>query len=228
MEWSLALAGVFWLGIQTALCPCPLATGLAAIAYIGRRVGHPRETLFSGILYALGQMLAYLALSLVVLGLPFYSGDQVSRFLSLTFHAMLGPVLVLIGMVLTGLVDVSRPLSGCEKTMPALGSCVERLGFWSAFPLGVFFALAFCPTTAAMYLAMLVLSAKAHSTFLFPLVYGLGLSLPVVFFAVLLTFQIRWFGRAYHFLETAEKFLRNAAGWLLIGIGLILTIPMFL
>ncbi len=222
----LALAGVFWLGIQTAICPCPLATGLAAIAYIGRRVRRPRETLFSGMLYALGQSLTYLALAFIVLGLPAYtasvSGDQLTRFLTATFPVIVGPTLILLGMVLSGLVDIPLPAVNSERAK----NWVDRLGLWSALPLGIFFTLAFCPTTAAMFLAMLVISAKAGSMCLFPLTFSVGMSIPVVFFAVLLAFQVHWLGRIYQVLEKAENVMRRATGWFFILLGLILTLAM--
>ena len=32
------MAGALWLGVVTSISPCPLATNIAAISYIGRKV----------------------------------------------------------------------------------------------------------------------------------------------------------------------------------------------
>ncbi len=222
-EWLLALTGTFWLGLQTAICPCPVATNIAAISYIGRRMNRPRETVLSGVLYATGQILVYLALAFVVLVVPIYSGDQLTRFFTSTLHAAMGPILILIGMVLSGLIDFPLPTTNGER----IKTIVDRLGLWSALPLGVLFALAFCPTTAAMFLAMLVVSAKVGSVFIFPLIFGLGMALPVVFFAILLAFQVRWLGKTFHVLEKAERIMRLSVGVLFILIGIVFTARIF-
>ncbi len=221
-EWYMALAGVFWLGMQTSICPCPLTTNIAAISYIGRKAGRPGETVASGILYASGQILAYLCLSFVVLVLPIFSGDQLTRFFSSTLHVVMGPILILIGMVLSGLIHFSLPSINGER----MKIMVDRLGFWSAFPLGVLFALAFCPTTAAMFLAMIFVSAKAESIFFFPLAFSIGMVLPVVFFALLFAFQVHWIGKVFNAVKKMEVGMRLFAGTVFILAGVFLTVRM--
>lgn len=61
-----AVASVLWLGILTSISPCPLATNIAAISFIGRQVGSPRRVFLSGFLYALGRTIAYLALGVLL------------------------------------------------------------------------------------------------------------------------------------------------------------------
>ncbi|MFH1923477.1 MAG: hypothetical protein ABIP48_26755 [Planctomycetota bacterium] len=56
MATFLGLGAAFWLGIQTAIAPCPMATNIAAISFIGRRVGHARDVLLAGLLYTLGRI----------------------------------------------------------------------------------------------------------------------------------------------------------------------------
>ena len=62
----LALGTAAWLGILTSISPCPLATNIAAISFIGKRVGTPRNVLLSGIIYTLGRMVTYLALGILI------------------------------------------------------------------------------------------------------------------------------------------------------------------
>ncbi len=56
----------FWLGLLTSISPCPLATNIAAVSYMGRRVGSPRQVLWTGLLYTLGRTLVYVALGVAV------------------------------------------------------------------------------------------------------------------------------------------------------------------
>ena len=62
----LGAASALWLGILTSISPCPLATNIAAISYIGRRVGNSRQVFLSGLLYTLGRTAAYLALGILL------------------------------------------------------------------------------------------------------------------------------------------------------------------
>ena len=50
MTWF-ALGTALWLGILTSISPCPLATKIAAISFISRKVEEPRWVLLSGLLY---------------------------------------------------------------------------------------------------------------------------------------------------------------------------------
>ncbi len=226
-EWYWTLVGVFGLGLQTAICPCPLATNIAAMAYIGRRLKHVYGTFFSGLLYTLGQIIAYLALSFLVLGLPNLAGDQVARWLTATFHQLLGPVMVVIGMVLAGLIVFPFQKESDTNSSYHAQKWVDRLGLWSALPLGLFFALSLCPTTAAMFLAMLILATKADSMVIFPAVFALGQAIPVICFAALLAFQVRWLGRVCHSLEKVEWLTRPIVGVLFIILGLAVTLGLW-
>ena len=61
-----ALGSAVWLGILTSISPCPLATNIAAISYIGKRVDRPSTVLFSGLIYTAGRMVTYVILGVLV------------------------------------------------------------------------------------------------------------------------------------------------------------------
>ena len=65
MSW-LAIGSALWLGVLTSISPCPLASNIAAISFLSRRVGRTREVLLSGLLYTAGRTLAYLGLGKVM------------------------------------------------------------------------------------------------------------------------------------------------------------------
>ncbi|MDZ7822562.1 MAG: hypothetical protein U5N26_12580 [Candidatus Marinimicrobia bacterium] len=61
-----------------------------------------------------------------------------------------------------------------------------------ALPVGALFALTFCPVSADSSSADLVpLAVKEGAVVFFPLVYGIGTALPVIFFAFLLAFATK-------------------------------------
>ena len=219
-EWWLAFGGVMLLGFQTAISPCPLTTNIAAISYIARRVSCAREVLFSGFLYMLGQTLAYAVLAFCVLCVPLFSGDQLTRSFSATISIFLGPLMILIGMALTGMLHFSIPGVG-EQTLRKI---VDRFGVWSAFPLGATFAIAFCPTTAATFLGMLALAAQAKSWFLYPTAFGVCATLPIFALAGVIAYHIRMLGKILQTIQNIDVWTRNLTGTLFIVLGIFLTI----
>jgi cytochrome c biogenesis protein CcdA len=46
-----------WLGILTSISPCPLATNIVAVSFIGKGVGRPYHVLLLGLSYRFGSNL---------------------------------------------------------------------------------------------------------------------------------------------------------------------------
>ncbi len=215
-NWWIALGSIFVLGIQTSISPCPLATNIAAISFISKRIGSPREILLSGILYTLGRTTAYILLAIFLLAFTVVTGDQLTRFFQSSIHAWLGPILILIGMAFLGMFSFSFGKTDAEK----MQKWTERIGLWSAFPIGVLFALAFCPTSAVTFLLMIGLSAEAKSIILLPSIYGLSTALPVIVFSLILAFQFQWLGKAFHLIGKVDWWSRTITGLSMILIGM--------
>ena len=102
---ALALTAALWLGILTSISPCPLASNIAAISFIGRKVGSMRQVLLSGLLYTIGRTIAYVALGTVILAglMAFASGSVARVFNRLTqverwVRRITGVVFVLVGV----------------------------------------------------------------------------------------------------------------------------------
>ena len=51
---AVAAISAVWAGVLTAVSPCPLATNVAAVAYVTRHAGSRRASILSGVLYAVG------------------------------------------------------------------------------------------------------------------------------------------------------------------------------
>ena len=57
----------FLLGLLTAVSPCPLATNIAAIGFIGRDIENRHRVFLNGLLYTLGRVIAYTALGVALI-----------------------------------------------------------------------------------------------------------------------------------------------------------------
>ena len=216
-EFVVGVGSALWLGILTSISPCPLATNIAAISYIGRKVGNSRQVFLTGLLYTLGRTVAYLGLAFVLVA-SVLSVPQVSLFLQKYMHLVLGPILIIVGMFLLGLIQPSMGGSGMSA---GLQKRVDAMGVWGALLLGVVFALTFCPTSAELFFGSLVpLSLKVNSSVTLPAIYGVGTALPVMVFAVLLATSAHSVGKAYNVLAKIEWWARMLTGWIFILVGM--------
>lgn len=57
----------FLLGLLTALSPCPLATHIAAIGFIGKDIEDRKRIFLNGLLYTLGRVLSYTLLGVILI-----------------------------------------------------------------------------------------------------------------------------------------------------------------
>lgn len=206
-----------WLGILTAVSPCPLATNIAAVSFIGRRAGQKNHVILSGLLYSTGRTIAY-----VILGIGITAGllgsAEVSRFLQKYMNEALGPILILLGLVLLGWICSDASLHfGTEK----LQEKAKNGGLLWAVPIGFLFALSFCPVSAGLFFGgLLPLALKHESSVMLPVIYGIGTSLPVVLFAFLMAFGSARVGKAFNRLTHIEVWIRRLAGTAFIIAGI--------
>lgn len=216
MSLLLAIGTAAWLGVLTSISPCPLATNVAAIAFVSRDGGTPRRALAAGLLYTVGRSLAYVLLAAVaVFAMERLLG--LSTFLQGTFYKLLGPLLILVGMVLVGLIDLKLP----QRSQSVSEERVRRGGIFAALPLGALFALSFCPVSAALFFGMLIPLATKHGSVLtLPTVYGVATGLPVALFAVAIAFGATKIAAAFTAASRIERIARPVTGGLLILIGI--------
>jgi len=215
---AIALAG--WLGIQTSVSPCPLATNVAAISFLAKDLGSTRRVLASGALYVLGRTAAYVVLAVLLVSLlaeQLSGGSGLSRALQRYGPMAMGPVLVLVGMLLLGMLGWtgSLRLGGAGLQERARGG-----GIWWAGILGILFALSFCPVSAGLFFFTLVpMAAEKDSPLLLPTLFGVGTAVPVIGFAFLMAFAGQYLGKAFHRLTQIERWVRNASGAIFIAVG---------
>lgn len=216
-----ATLAALWLGVLTSISPCPLATNVAAVSFVGRHAGRPGRVLLAGTAYVVGRALAYAALAaIVVAGL--LAIPAVSHALQRHLNQAMGPILIVVGAVLSGLVPV-----GFSSSLGSQGlrEKAARSGALGAGLLGVLFAMSFCPVSAALYFGSLIpLATTAQSPFWLPSLYGVGTGLPVLAAALLVAAGSKladaFIGRAASF----DLWARRITGGALILTGLYLTV----
>lgn len=216
MDW-ISLSTAAWLGILTAISPCPLATNVAAISFIGRQMGNKLAIFLSGILYTSGRVIAYLLLGYLISSGLFATG-QISRFLQNYLNDILGPLLIILGMILLNLIGhgVSIQLAGAGIQQKA-----AKNGALYALPLGILFALSFCPVSAGLFFGALIpLTLKNNSPLTLPLIYGIGTAIPVVVFAFLVAYSSEMLGKAFNSLNKIEAFVRLFTGVIFVIAGI--------
>lgn len=223
-EILLAAGSALWLGVLTSISPCPLATNIAAISYIGRRVDNTQHVLLAGLLYTMGRVVAYVGLAFLLISTAL-SVPGVSLFLQKYMHLLLGPTLIVVGMFLVGLIEINFGGSGVSETVKQR---IDRLGIWGALALGVLFALAFCPTSAALFFGNVMASLSAGSAVLLPLLYGIGTALPVIGFAVLIALGSKKLGEAFNAVNKTERWARLGTGGVILLCGAWITIQTLL
>jgi len=218
-SWSLNIFTAFWLGVLTSISPCPLATNLAAISFVARNLGSSQKVLWSGVLYSVGRMLVYIVIAVLAVA-SLLSLPEVSFFLETNMHKIIGPLLIIVGIILLEVLPISFSTSLLSNKVQ------DRAGRWGILGsglLGVVFALTFCPLSAALFFGSLIpLAVDGRSAVLMPSVYGIGTALPVFGFAIVMAFGVKSLGKFFEKLTQMEKWARKATAFVFIAAGLYL------
>jgi len=217
IEIFISFAPALWLGILTSISPCPLASNVAAISFLSKKIAHPALVFISGLAYTLGRMVSYAVLGWIIIN-SLLSVPQVAQFLQKYMGRALGPLLILTGLILLEIITIRLPgLSLSQKHHNKLAES----GAPGAFFLGFIFALAFCPVSAALYFGSLIpLAISNKSGVVLPFIYGIGTGLPVLVFAVAIALGVTSLSHWFHRVTKLEYYTRKTTGVVFILIGL--------
>jgi len=206
----------FLLGLMTAISPCPLATNITAIAFISKDIDNKRKVFTNGLIYTLGRAISYTSL-----GLIFYFGAsqfQISGFFHNYGERILGPLLVLIGLLMLDIIKIN---------FPGLGKLSEKMekksqsGFAGVLLLGAVFALAFCPYSGVLFFGMLIpITITSASGLYLPIIFALATGLPVILFAWLIAYTVGGVGNLYNKIKIFEIWFRRVIAFVFIGAGI--------
>ena len=210
------------LGLMTAISPCPLATNITAIGFIGKDIENRNRVFYNGLVYTLGRAVSYTLLAFII----FLGVDQfaVSGSFQKYGEKVIGPLLVIIGLFMLDILKIKFPgMSNLTRRFEKKGT----KNYWDVLLLGVVFALAFCPYSGVLYFGMLVpLTVSSASGLYLPIVFAVATGIPVIIFAWLIAYTISGVGTVYNKLKTFEIWFRRIISvvFILVGIYYIITV----
>ena len=212
------------LGLMTAISPCPLATNISAIGFISRDIANRRRVFLSGLVYTLGRAISYTVLAIII----YFGASKMN--ISMVFQGwgekLLGPVLILIGFFMLGMIQLKFP--GFSGLADKIGES-SKGSYWSALLLGMVFALAFCPYSGVLYFVMLIPMTVASASGLYlPILFAIATGLPVILFAWLLAYAVGNVGKLYNHIKTFELWFRRVVSVVFIAVGIYYCVIFFL
>lgn len=218
------IISAFVLGLMTAISPCPLATNITAIAFIGKDIENKRRVFLNGFIYTLGRAISYTAIGLIF----FFGVSQfnVSSFFQTWGEKILGPLLILFGLMMFGVLKLAF---GNMNNLIEKYTKNRKLNFWTVLVIGVLFALAFCPYSGVLYFGILIpMTVTSVKGLYLPIVFAFATGLPVIIFAYLLAYTVSGVGKLYNRIQIFEKWFRYIVAFVFIGVGVYYTTMIFL
>ncbi len=214
---GIPLVAAFFIGLVMTFSPCPLATNITAIAFISKKIGDSRHTLLVGTLYALGRMAAYIGLTALIV----YAGlniQSISLFLQEYGEKLIGPFLVIMGILMLELVDI--PSIGGQGWLQKIELYLGEKGYLGGFLLGVIFALALCPFAAVLFFGMLIpIALKTGDAIFVPAVFGIATALPVIIISIVLVSGVNRVSGMMTAVQKNEKWIKWAVAAVFIIVG---------
>ncbi len=243
---GVSLVAALLLVLLGATSPCQVTTNASALAFVSRRLESPRASLASALAYLLGKLLVYTLVGTAVV----LAGRELATGLIPAIGVVrkaLGPLMLLIGLSFLGVLRLNvavghgfsawlqeRALHGSrraaapdvgeaeaqsppEKKRGASGGSGPRGGFL----LGVAYGFAFCPTLFWLFFGLTIpLALRSSLGVLYPPVFALGTTLPLLGLAGLLALGAGQAAGYVRGVRRANRLLERVAGVVLVLAGL--------
>ena len=224
---SVPVITAFILGLLTAVSPCPLATNITAIGFIGKDIENRHRIFINGLLYTLGRVVTYTVLGFILIPILREGASMfaVQKAVSQYGEILIAPLLIVIGIYMLDLIKLNIPKISIN------GEYVKKRtkGSWGALFLGILFSLAFCPSSGIFFFGMLIpLSAAEAGGYLLPVVYAIATGLPVILVAWVLAFSVAGLGKFYNRIQSFEKWFRKIVAILFIAVGIYYAVMFYL
>ncbi|MEO0076015.1 MAG: aromatic aminobenezylarsenical efflux permease ArsG family transporter [candidate division WOR-3 bacterium] len=211
------IMSAFILGLMAAISPCPLATNITAIAFIGKNIENKRKVFINGLLYTLGRAITYVLLGVIL----FFGANKfhVASFIQSNGEKFLGPLLLIIGIFMLDFIKIKFP--GFGNITDKFQNSEKQSSGISALLMGILFALAFCPYSGVLYFGILIpITISSSSGLILPFIFAIATGLPVIIFAYFIAFTLSYVGKLYNRLKVFELWFRRIVSAIFIIVGL--------
>jgi cytochrome c biogenesis protein CcdA len=218
---EIPIISAFLLGLMTAVSPCPLATNISAVGFISKDLQNRKKVFYNGLLYTLGRVISYTVLGIIMIAILKQGASiyKVQKAVSTYGEMIIGPLLILIGIFMLGVIKFNFSLTGGltsrMETKAGKGSA------WNSVLLGIVFALAFCPYSGVLYFGGLIpLSVSSSAGYFLPMIFAVATGLPVIIFAWILAFSVSKMASVYNKVKAFEFWFRKVVAVIFLVVGI--------
>jgi len=201
-----AAAGIgFLAGLVFSFNPVAMASIPVSLAYV-TKARERRQAVLFGTMFVSGMILTHVVLGFIA-GL---GGGWVASLVGRSWGLLLGPLLIVLGIVWAGWLRVPLPAPAFKATRPTVA--------WGAFFLGAAFSIAVCPVCTPALVVMLGVTAGIGSAWLgvvLLLAFAIGRVIPLALGAV----AVGWLENM-HGLSPYRRIFETVGGVTLIASGL--------
>ncbi|TSI06213.1 sulfite exporter TauE/SafE family protein [Lysinibacillus sp. BW-2-10] len=211
------LVTAFLLGVIGAFAPCQLTGNISAITFYGQRKIQ-KDIWLEVLFFILGKIMIFSVIGLFAWNFGQTFEREMTNYFPL-FRKMIGPLLLLTGVVLIGGVKL-KFINRLTQRIPV----IMKEGKVGSFLLGASFSLAFCPTMFVLFFVWLmpVVGSSSYG-FTLPAIFAIATSIPLlVIFALIEAVNVK--GVVMKKSKKVGVVVQRVAGILLMIIGLFDTI----
>lgn len=197
----------FFAGLVFSFNPVSFASVPVILAYVTKAHEEKRAIIMGGA-FVLGMLVTHVVLGVAAA----LGGEWVKNIMGRHWGLLLGPLLIIMGLMWSGLLNIRLPWFGVRAK--------KVTGIWGAFLLGIPFSVAVCPFCTPALLVTLTASAAIGSVsfgFVLLLAFALGRSIPIILGA----WSMGWL-ESLQILSRYQKILEVFAGLILMLTGLYL------
>ena len=215
-EFLTSLLSVTLLGMITTIQPCPLTVNISIISLITGAPYQQKHFFKTVAGFMTGYVMAFFLLALVI-SQGISAIAPLSIFLQGAFTAFVGPILIVVGMLLSRLINLDKfykTIQLSDKLWLVSGAYLPSL------LLGGILAMSFCPSTASIFFGVLLpISVRNEAPLIFPVAYSLGALIPLIIISLLVRRGLTGIVP-----KLWTKSLPQWIGWFLILLGIYMTI----
>lgn len=197
----------FLAGLVFSFNPVSFASVPIILAYV-TKAHEEKRAVVMGSAFVLGMLVTHVVLGVAAA----LGGEWVQSIMGRHWGLLLGPLLIIMGLMWAGLLNIRLPWFGVRAK--------KVTGIWGAFLLGIPFSVAVCPFCTPALLVTLTASAAIGSVsfgFALLLAFALGRSIPIILGA----WSMGWL-ESLQMLSRYQRTLEVIAGFVLVLTGVYL------